>query len=57
MAKTKIALLYERLSCDDELSGESLSIQNHNFLPANLSDYFVSGQFFRASDTRIYRET
>ncbi|WP_202621169.1 hypothetical protein [Pseudoflavonifractor sp. 524-17] len=28
MAKTKIALLYERLSRDDELSGESFSIQN-----------------------------
>ena len=25
MAKTKIALLYERLSRDDELSGESFS--------------------------------
>ena len=29
MAKTKIALLYERLSRDDELNGESFSIQNH----------------------------
>ena len=28
MAKTKIALLYERLSRDDELQGESCSIQN-----------------------------
>ena len=28
MAKTKIALLYERLSRDDELNGESFSIQN-----------------------------
>ncbi len=28
MAKTKIALLYERLRRDDELSGESFSIQN-----------------------------
>lgn len=28
MAKTKIALLYERLSRDDELQGESFSIQN-----------------------------
>ena len=28
MAKTKIALLYGRLSRDDELSGESFSIQN-----------------------------
>ena len=27
MAKTKIALLYERLSRDDELSGESFSIR------------------------------
>ena len=31
MAKTKIALLYERLSRDDELSGESFSIQNHSY--------------------------
>ena len=30
MAKTKIALLYERLSRDDELSGESFSIQNQD---------------------------
>ena len=28
MAKTKIVLLYERLSRDDELQGESFSIQN-----------------------------
>ena len=28
MAKTKIALLYEHLSRDDELQGESFSIQN-----------------------------
>ncbi len=28
MAKAKIALLYERLSRDDELQGESFSIQN-----------------------------
>lgn len=28
MVKTKIALLYERLSRDDELQGESFSIQN-----------------------------
>ena len=28
MAKTKIALLYERLSRDDELQGESFSIHN-----------------------------
>ena len=27
MAKTKIVLLYERLSRDDELQGESFSIQ------------------------------
>ena len=41
MAKTKIALLYERLSRDDELQGESFSIQNQDticqgyFLPKN----------------------
>jgi len=28
MTKTKITPLYERLNCDDELSGESFSIQN-----------------------------
>ena len=28
MANAKIALLYERLSRDDELQGESFSIQN-----------------------------
>ncbi len=28
MAKAKIVLLYERLSRDDELQGESFSIQN-----------------------------
>ena len=44
MAKTKIALLYERLSRDDELSGESFSIQNQEllcrgwFLPPNTYD-------------------
>ncbi len=32
MAKTKIALLYERLSRDDELQGESFSIQNQELL-------------------------
>ena len=36
MAKTKIALLYERLSRDGELQGESFSIQNPN---ARLEDY------------------
>ena len=36
MAKTKIALLYERLSRDDELQGESFSIQNQKFM---LEDY------------------
>ncbi len=30
MAKTKIALLYEKLSRDDELQGESFSIQNQD---------------------------
>ena len=30
MAKAKFALLYERLSRDDELSGESFSIQNQD---------------------------
>ena len=32
MAKTKIALLYERLSRDDELQGESFSIQNQKIM-------------------------
>ena len=36
MAKTKIALLYERLSRDDELQGESCSIQNQKIM---LEDY------------------
>ena len=34
MAKTKIALLYERLSKDDELQGESFSIQNQDAILA-----------------------
>ena len=29
MLKTKITPLYERLSRDDELNGDSFSIQNH----------------------------
>lgn len=32
MAKTKIALLYERLSRDDERQGESFSIQNQKIM-------------------------
>ena len=32
MAKVKIALLYERLSRDDELQGESFSIQNQKIM-------------------------
>ncbi len=32
MIKTKITPLYERLSRDDELSGESFSIQNQKFM-------------------------
>lgn len=36
MANTKISLLYERLSRDDELSGESFSIQNKKII---LEDY------------------
>ncbi len=36
MTKTKITPLYERLSRDDELSGESFSIQNQK---AMLEDY------------------
>ena len=35
MAKTKIALLYERLSRDDELNGESFSIQNQQKILLN----------------------
>ena len=38
MAKTKIALLYERLSCDDELQGESFSIQNHDYIEDAMLD-------------------
>jgi len=36
MPKTKITPLYERLSCDDELQGESNSISNQK---AMLEDY------------------
>ena len=36
MIKTKITPLYERLSRDDELSGDSFSIQNQKFM---LEDY------------------
>ena len=36
MPKTKIALLYERLSRDDEIQGESFSIQNQKIM---LEDY------------------
>ena len=42
MKNTKITLLYERLSRDDELQGESNSISNHDviykggFLPRKL---------------------
>lgn len=44
MAKTKIALLYERLSRDDELQGESFSIQNQK---AMLEDYAQRNGFPR----------
>ena len=36
MLKTKITPLYERLSRDDELNGDSFSIQNQKFM---LEDY------------------
>lgn len=44
MAKAKIALLYERLSRDDELQGESFSIQNQK---AMLEDYAQRNGFPR----------
>ncbi len=44
MAKTKIALLYERLSRDDELQGESFSIQNQKTM---LEDYAQRNGFPR----------
>lgn len=44
MAKTKIALLYERLSRDDELQGESCSIQHQK---AMLEDYAQRNGFPR----------
>ena len=44
MAKTKIALLYERLSRDDELQGESCSIQNQKIM---LEDYARQNGFPR----------
>lgn len=42
MIKTKITPLYERLSRDDELSGESFSIQNQK---AMLEDYACRNGF------------
>ncbi len=41
MAKTKIALLYERLSRDDELQGESFSIQNQELLCKGWSHHLI----------------
>ena len=47
MAKTKIALLYERLSRDDELQGESFSIQNHDKHRISISDPGIFPNFLR----------
>ena len=44
MANTKIALLYERLSRDDELQGESCSIQHQK---AMLEDFARRNGFSR----------
>ena len=41
MAKTKIALLYERLSRDDELQGESFSIHNQELLCKGWSHHLI----------------
>ena len=41
MAKTKIALLYERLSRNDELNGESFSIQNQELLCKGWSHHLI----------------
>ena len=45
MAKTKIALLYERLSRDDELSGESFSIQNQKIMLEDFCSRTCKTQF------------
>ena len=47
MAKTKIVLLYERLSRDDELQGESFSIQNHDKHRISISDPGIFPNFLR----------
>lgn len=44
MSKTKIALLYERLSRDDELQGESFSIQHQKI---QLEDFAQRNGFLR----------
>ena len=49
MAKSKTALLYERLSCDDELSGESFSIRNQTIMPED----FASRERLKLSDTHF----
>ena len=36
MSKIKITPLYERLSRDDELQGESNSISNHRYIPKGI---------------------
>lgn len=41
MTKSKITLLYERLSRDDELSGESFSIQNQELLCKGWSHHLI----------------
>ena len=53
MAKTKIALLYERLSRDDELSGESFSIQNQKIMLEDFARRNGFSRFRHFTDERI----
>ena len=53
MAKTKIALLYERLSRDDELSGESFSIQNQKIMLEDFARRNGYLRFKHCTDERI----
>ena len=53
MAKTKIALLYERLSRDDELNGESFSIQNQKIMLEDFARRNGYLRFKHFTDERI----
>ena len=53
MAKTKIALLYERLSRDDELQGESFSIHNQKIMLEDFARRNGFPRFRHYTDERI----